>query len=117
MYDFCAMILRKKDKRNDESKRTVSEAGLSCVPLAYFPNPAEAGMVCELLIKNGIRAMLKGASFGGLEPLFLPGGYSEVTLLVAQADFLRAQQLYEAFFTRPLRNAGASVDNQELSDE
>ncbi|HWQ31433.1 MAG TPA: hypothetical protein VNQ79_01010 [Blastocatellia bacterium] len=111
------MIPGRKHKRDKEGKPLQGTAEVSYVLLACFASPAEAGMVYELLIKNGIRALLKGASFGALEPLPLPGGYSEIRLLVAHADFLRAQQFYEAFFARPLRNADAPVDNQELSDE
>lgn len=74
---------------------------LNYIPLAHFSNSVEAGMVCELLTNNGIRALLRGASFGGLEPLLLPGGYSEITLEVAEPDFARAQELYDAFFVQP----------------
>ncbi len=90
---------------------------ITFAPLAYFPNLAEAGMVCELLVNNGIRALLRGASFGALEPLPLPGGYSEISLLVAQPDFMRAQQLYQAFFARPLLSSELPADDQESDDE
>jgi diaminopimelate epimerase len=79
-----------------------SASALSYVPLAYFSNAAEAGMVCEMLLNNGFRALLSGANFGALEPLPLPGGYSEIKLLVAKPDFMRAQQFYQAFFERHL---------------
>jgi hypothetical protein len=68
------------------------------VTIAYFANSAEAGMVCELLVNNGIQAMLSGANFGGLEPLPLPGGFSEIRLVVPAAESERARELYEAFF-------------------
>jgi periplasmic divalent cation tolerance protein len=87
--------------------------------LAGFANAAEAGMVGELLSNNGIRAVLKGANFGALEPLVLRGGFSEIELLVAEPDLPRAQQLYEAFFTRtspPLDVADASM-SEERSEE
>lgn len=83
---------------NFEPKTPKSE--LTYVPLAYFSNAAEAGMVCEMLVNNGFRAILSGANFGALEPLPLPGGYSEIKLLVAKPDFMRAQQFYQAFFER-----------------
>lgn len=78
-----------------------AERELTYLPLAHFSNSVEAGMVCELLTNNGIRALLRGASFGGLEPLPLPGGFSEITLEVAEPDFERAQELYQAFFVQP----------------
>lgn len=67
--------------------------------VAYFPNSAEAGMVRELLENNGISAVLQGGNFGGLEPLLMPGGYSEIRLCVAQADYDKARELYQAFFS------------------
>jgi diaminopimelate epimerase len=95
---------------NSEPPNPNSE--LSYVPLAYFSNSAEAGMVCEMLINNGFRAILSGANFGALEPLSLPGGYSEIKLLVAKPDFMRAQQFYQAFFERqsPFDEAGEASD-------
>ncbi len=69
------------------------------VPVAYFPNSAEAGMACELLRNNGIDATLGGAGFGALEPLRLPGGFSEIRLLVPAHEEERAKALYEAFFS------------------
>ncbi len=77
--------------RNDES---------GFARLASFANSTEAGYVLELLRSNGIRALLEGANFGSLEPLLMPGGFSEIQLLVAEPDIERATALYEAFFTR-----------------
>jgi len=70
------------------------------VRLTYFSTSTEAGQVLQLLLNNGIRALLDGANFGSLEPLPLPGGFSEIQLLVAEPDYERAKELYEAFFTR-----------------
>ena len=70
------------------------------VRLASFSNSTEAGYVLELLTSNGIRALLEGANFGSLEPLLMPGGFSEIQLLVAEPDLERGTALYEAFFTR-----------------
>ena len=67
--------------------------------VAYFSNSAEAGMVRELLENNGITAVLQGGNFGGLEPLLMPGGYSEIRLCVAEKDFDQACELYQAFFS------------------
>ena len=55
-------------------------------------------MVRELLSQNGIASVLQGGNFGALEPLPLPGGFSEIRLLVPQNELSRAQDLYEAFF-------------------
>jgi len=82
------------------------------VRLAYFSTSTEAGQVLELLVNNGIRALLDGANFGSLEPLPLPGGFSEIQLLVAKPDYERAKELYEAFFTR-----GDSIAPEEDPEE
>ena len=71
---------------------------INFVALAHFSNSVQAGMVSELLENNGIAAILQGVNFGGLEPLLMPGGFSEITLLVPESEFERAQQLYKAFF-------------------
>jgi len=107
------MIKKEKSEEHHDSELQTPDTGLSYARLAYFSNAAQAGMVCELLVNNGIRAMLRGANFGALEPLLLPGGYSEIQLVVAKPDFMRARQLYEAFFVRksPLE------DETEVNDE
>lgn len=76
------------------------KSDLEFVRLASFANSTEAGFVLELLSNNGVRALLEGANFGALEPLLMPGGFSEVQLLVAAEDLERASALYEAYFTR-----------------
>ena len=84
------------------------------VTIAYFPNSAEAGMACELLANHGLNAMLIGANFGGLEPLPLPGGYSEIRLIVPAGEAERARELYEAFFTM---NEERDFQNEEAENE
>ncbi len=74
------------------------EQEINFLPLAHFPNSVSAGLVAELLENNGITPILQGGNFGGLEPLLLPGGFSEITLLVPEFEFERAQELYDAFF-------------------
>lgn len=67
--------------------------------VAYFSNSAEAGMVGELLENNGLTVVLQGGNFGGLEPLLIPGGYSEIRLCVAENEYDQARELYQAFFS------------------
>ncbi len=105
------------EEPEEKSAGNHAPSEVTFAPLAYFPNMTEAGMVCELLVNNGIRALLRGASFGALEPLRLPGGYSEISLLVAQPDFMRAQQLYQAFFAHPLLSSELPADDEESDDE
>jgi hypothetical protein len=64
---------------------------------------------------DGLRTADRGATFGGLEPLLIPGGFSEITLEVAEPDFQRAQELYDAFFAEPPPQAVAEAE--EAADE
>lgn len=94
------------------AEATDSETEVNYLPLAHFSNSVEAGMVCELLTNNGIRALLRGAVFGGMEPLLMPGGFSEITLEVAEPDFAEAEQLYEAFFAHPTSEEVKETENK-----
>jgi hypothetical protein len=89
------------------------EEGIKFVALAYFARLAEAEMARELLVNNGVDAILQGANFGGLEPLLMPGGFSEIRLLVPEGEFERAQQLYEAFFESERQALG---EDEEVRD-
>lgn len=80
------------------------EQDFNFVKLTHFSNSIEAGMVNEFLSNNGIHSILQGMNFGGLEPLLLPGGYSEITLLVPETELEQAEQLYEAFFAEQGNN-------------
>lgn len=82
------------------------------VTIAYFSNSAEAGLARELLENQGIQATLGGGNFGGLEPLPLPGGYSEIRLLVPAGEAERARELYDAFF-----NADSPPPDEQPSEE
>lgn len=74
------------------------EQEINYIALAHFPTSYESGIVAELLQNNGINSIQQGINFGGLEPLLMPGGFSEITLLVPENELERAQQLYDAFF-------------------
>ncbi len=91
------------------------QSEVNFVALAHFPNSAQAGMVSELLENNGIASILQGVNFGGLEPLLMPGGYSEITLLVAESELERAQQLYDAFFEQ--QADAVLTEDSELPEE
>ena len=84
------------------------EAG-PLVPLASFSTSMEAGMVRQLLVNNGIRVTLQGANFGALEPLPMLGGFSEIQLLVPEAQWDSALALYRAFF----EESGTPADWEE----
>lgn len=94
---------------NSNEADAANEEALQLKTVAYFSNSAEAGMVVELLENNGLQAVLQGGNFGGLEPLLIPGGFSEVRVAVAEADYEQARALYEAFFS-----STATFDESEL---
>lgn len=88
--------------------------------VAYFSNSAEAGMVAELLENNGITAVLQGGNFGGLEPLLIPGGFSEIRLGVEESAYEKARELYEAFFSSTVTFDESEMDlveSQPQQDE
>lgn len=83
------------------------------VPLHHLGSPAEAEMVNDILVQNGIRSAVQSGGADALSPLLsttLPGA----AILVDERDFDRASELYAAFFgddTTPL--TGGSVDSDE----
>ena len=69
------------------------EKGTS-VPLQSFKTSAEAEMLNELLINNGIRSFVEGGEFA-----VIPGSFSqEVIVMVDERDLPRAAEIYKAYF-------------------
>jgi len=67
-------------------------------------SPAEAEMVNEILINNGIRSMVKSGGADAFSPLLSATAVGAV-ILVDERDLDRAQEVYRAFFgsdTTPL---------------
>ena len=79
------------------------------VPLHNVGSPAEAEMVNDMLVQNGIRSAVQSGSADAFSPLLSttsPGAM----VLVDERDFDRANELYESFFggdTTPLTGATA----------
>ena len=80
------------------------------VPLHNLGSPAEAEMVNDLLVQNGIRSVVQSGGMDALSPLLSttsPGAM----VLVDERDFDRAMEMYNAFFgsdTTPL--TGTTMD-------
>jgi hypothetical protein len=68
---------------------------LKLLLLARFATTAEAEMAKELLAEEGVESLLSGTH----DPLGVVSGAQPLLLYVAEEDFLRAQQVYQAFFT------------------
>ena len=63
------------------------------VPLRSFKNSTDAEMAYELLINNGIRALVRPGEVGILGSSFIGGA-----VMVDEPDLPRAIEIYEAFF-------------------
>ena len=63
------------------------------VQLRSCKNSVEAGMIYELLDRNGIRAFVKAGEVGIFGTLFHGG-----SVMVEKRDLARAVELYEAYF-------------------
>jgi hypothetical protein len=79
------------------------------VPMRNFANAAEANLVADLLVENGIRALVPGGEF-----TIAPSGFSdEIVLLVDERDLDRAISLYDAYFGE---NAAPTADAPVTGD-
>lgn len=85
------------------------------VPLHNVGSPAEAEMVNDLLVQNGIRSAVQSGSMDVLSPLLSttsPGAM----ILVDERDLDRAQEIYNAYFgsdTTPLTGTMIDEDTEE----
>jgi hypothetical protein len=89
------------------------------VPLHNVGSPAEAEMVHDILMQNGIRAAVQSGSMDAFSPLLsttAPGAL----VLVDERDLDRAQEIYNSFFgadTTPLTGTTMDEDDVETSNE
>ncbi|HYE66389.1 MAG TPA: DUF2007 domain-containing protein [Pyrinomonadaceae bacterium] len=82
------------------------------VPLHNIGSPAEAEMVNDILVQNGIRSAVQSSSMDALSPL-LSATAPGAVVLVDERDYDRAREIYQAFFgedTTPL--TGATLDEE-----
>lgn len=94
----------------ENTGRDTSEAKF--VPLHHLGSPAEAEMVNDILVQNGIRAAVQSGGSDALSPL-LSSTSPGATILVDERDFDRASELYAAFFgedTSPLTGSAEETD-------
>lgn len=89
------------------------------VPLHNVGSPAEAEMVNDLLVQNGIRSAVQSGNSDVLSPL-LSTSSPGAMVLVDERDFDRALELYNAYFgsdTTPLTGTTIAEDAGEERDE
>ena len=118
--EYQAGITRCPDYNSELVSRLTSENSLhdsseaKFVPLHHLGSPAEAEMVNDILVQNGIRSAVQSGGADALSPL-LSSTSPGATILVDERDFDRAKDLYAAFFgndTTPL-TGGAPEDDEE----
>lgn len=99
--------------RPENSLHDNSEARF--VTLHNVGSPAEAEMVADLLMQNGIRAAVQSGGMDAFSPL-LSATSPGALVLVDERDLERAQELYDSFFagdTTPLTGSTSEGDNVE----
>lgn len=87
------------------------------VPLHKLGSPAEAEMVNDIFVQNGIRSVVKAGGADAFSSL-LSATAQGAEVFVDERDYDRALELYNAFFggdTTPL--TGGSIDDEEYDDE
>ena len=89
------------------------------LPLHNVGSPAEAEMVNDILIQNGIRSVVQSGGSDAFSPL-LSATAPGAVILVDERDMDRAQELYAAYFgedTTPLTGTlikeDEEIDNEE----
>ena len=89
------------------------------VTLHNVGSPAEAEMVNDLLVQNGIRSAVQSGGSDAFSPL-LSASSPGAMVLVDERDLDRAQELYIAFFgndTTPLTGTTIDEDAEESMNE
>jgi putative signal transducing protein len=119
--EYKAGITRCPDDNSDLVERLTSDNTLqdsseaTFVPLHHLGSPAEAEMVNDILLKNGIRSVIKSGGADALSPL-LSATSEGAVIFVDERDFDRAKELYESFFgedTSPLTGGVPEEDESE----
>ena len=88
------------------------------VTLHNVGSPAEAEMVNDLLVQNGIRSAVQSGGSDAFSPL-LSSTSPGAMVLVDERDLDRAQELYNAYFggdTTPLTGTTMDEDTEEESE-
>ena len=99
---------------SDNTAHDSSEA--TFVPLHFLGSPAEAEMVNDILVQNGIRSVIKSGGADALSPL-LSATREGAVVFVDQRDLDRAKELYESFFGRDTTPLTGGVSEQDETEE
>jgi hypothetical protein len=96
----------------ENTGRDSSEARF--LPLHKLGSPAEAEMVNDIFVQNGIRSVVKAGGADAFSPL-LSATSEGAEIFVDERDYDRALEIYNAFFgrdTTPL-TGGSQEDEEE----
>jgi hypothetical protein len=100
---------------SENTLRDHSEA--SFVPLHNLGSPAEAEMVADILVQNGVRVAVQSGGSDVLSPL-LSAASPGAMVLVDERDLERARELYDSFFGDDVTPLTGATDGEESeSDE
>jgi hypothetical protein len=102
---------------SDNTLRDSSEARF--VPLHKLGSPAEAEMVNDILMQNGVRSVVKSSGLDTLSPL-LSSTAEGAIILVDERDADRALEVYRAFFgsdTTPLTGGPGEEYDEDTEEE
>src|SRR6266487_1491338 len=105
------------ERLNPETSHDTSEARF--LPLHNLGSPAEAEMVNDIFVQNGIRSVVQSGGSDAFSPL-LSATAPGAVILVDERDLDRAQELYSAFFgqdTTPLTGTLISEDEEEIDED
>lgn len=86
------------------------------VLLHNLGSPAEAEMVNELLVKNGVRSIVKAGWSDAFSPL-LSSTAEGAVVFVDERDLDRAQEIYSAFFGSDTTPLTGGIPGEDESDE
>ncbi|HKQ99508.1 MAG TPA: DUF2007 domain-containing protein [Pyrinomonadaceae bacterium] len=89
------------------------------VPLHNVGSPAEAEMVNDLLVQNGIRSAVQSGGMDAFSPL-LSATSPGAMVLVDERDLDKAQEIYNAFFgkdTTPLTGTTIEEDEEARAED
>ena len=120
--EYEAGITRCPDDNSELVKRLTSRnrvhdsSEAKFVTLHHMGSPAEAEMVNDILLKNGIRSMVKSGGSDTLSPL-LSATSEGAIILVDERDFDRAKDLYQSFFGDDTTPLTGGVPEDEEDDE
>ena len=86
------------------------------VPLYKLGSPAEAEMVNDLLMQNGIRSVVKSSGYDAFSPL-LSATAEGAVILVDERDADKAREVYGAFFDNDMTPLTGETEDEYVAED